>query len=134
MQFVIYVAGTKKGGWAYDIFDDNGVCIKTENGNRKDCRYCESETAAALTAIMYGKSKGCNDFIIVTSQKYLVDGAMKWRHWWRRNGWRTKEGLDVDAKDMWKAIDVIMHKTDILWRYDNHERLTRLRLLAKQGK
>jgi ribonuclease HI len=134
MQFVIYVAATKEGGWAYDVFGGDGKRLKTENGKRWNCRYCEGETVAALNAISWGMEQGCNNFIVVTSMKYLADGAMKWRWKWKKNDWITKEGLELEAKDMWIVIDKMMEITNVEWCFDNDDRLHRLRALAKCGK
>jgi ribonuclease HI len=42
---------------------------------------------------------------LIADSKYVLDGAEKYIHGWKRNGWKTSTGGDVKNQDYWEQID-----------------------------
>lgn len=40
----------------------------------------------------------------ISDSKYVLDGASKFVHAWKRNGWKTVAGGDVKNQDIWEKI------------------------------
>lgn len=57
------------------------------------------------------------DVTIHSDSRYVVDGATKWLHGWKRNNWKTKQGTDVANKEYWEEINKAYneHKINLRW-------------------
>jgi ribonuclease HI len=54
---------------------------------------------------------------IHTDSKYVLDGASRWIHGWKRNGWRTADKKPVKNVELWQRLDSAKstHKIDWVW-------------------
>lgn len=52
---------------------------------------------------------------IVTASDYLFQGATKWIHGWRRRNWMKRDGKPVSNLDLWRRLDQLFSKYDIIW-------------------
>jgi ribonuclease HI len=52
-----------------------------------------------------------------TDSKYVLDGATKWIHGWKKNGWRTADKKPVKNVELWQRLDAarLPHKIDWIW-------------------
>jgi ribonuclease HI len=52
-----------------------------------------------------------------TDSKYVLDGATKWIHGWKKNGWRTADKKPVKNVELWQRLDAarVPHKIDWIW-------------------
>jgi ribonuclease HI len=42
---------------------------------------------------------------LYTDSRYVLDGATKWIHGWKKNGWRTSDKKAVKNVDLWQRLD-----------------------------
>ncbi len=42
---------------------------------------------------------------IYLDSRYVLEGASRYIHHWKKNSWRTKEGQEVKNQDLWARID-----------------------------
>ena len=42
---------------------------------------------------------------LYTDSKYVLDGATRWIHGWKKNGWRTADKKPVKNVDLWQRLD-----------------------------
>jgi ribonuclease HI len=54
---------------------------------------------------------------LYTDSKYVLDGATKWIHGWKKNGWRTADKKPVKNVELWQRLDAarLPHKIDWVW-------------------
>ena len=54
---------------------------------------------------------------INTDSKYVLDGASKWIHGWKKNGWRTADKKPVKNVELWQRLDAAQkaHKLKWVW-------------------
>ena len=54
---------------------------------------------------------------LYTDSKYVLDGATKWIHGWKKNGWRTADKKPVKNVELWQRLDAARaaHKIDWIW-------------------
>ena len=54
---------------------------------------------------------------IHTDSKYVLDGASKWIHGWKKNGWRTADKKPVKNVELWQRLDAAQkpHKLKWVW-------------------
>ena len=47
----------------------------------------------------------------------MVDGIGSWIFGWKRNGWRTKEGLPVKNQQLWQELDRLCSVHRVKWQW-----------------
>jgi ribonuclease HI len=52
---------------------------------------------------------------IHTDSKYVLDGASKWIHGWKKNGWRTADKKPVKNVELWQRLDAALKPHKIKW-------------------
>ena len=54
---------------------------------------------------------------IHTDSKYVLDGASKWIHGWKKNGWKTADKKPVKNIELWQRLDAARapHEIDWIW-------------------
>ena len=50
-----------------------------------------------------------------TDSSYLKDGITRWRHGWKRNGWKTASKQPVKNEDLWRRLDAAAGQHDVQW-------------------
>ncbi len=70
-----------------------------------------------------------------TDSRYLMDGASKWLKRWKANGWKTADKKPVKNDDLWRALDALLTRHDVEWRWvrghDGHVENERADALAR---
>ncbi len=54
---------------------------------------------------------------LFTDSKYVMDGATKWIHGWKKNGWKTADRKPVKNEDLWRALDHAAQRHQISWNW-----------------
>ncbi|MEO7192760.1 MAG: RNase H family protein [Vicinamibacterales bacterium] len=55
-----------------------------------------------------------------TDSTYVIKGIREWIWAWRRRGWKTMEGADVQNRDLWEEMHALVTargKDSIEWHY-----------------
>ena len=72
---------------------------------------------------------------LYTDSKYVMDGATKWIHGWKKNGWKTADKKPVKNDDLWKLLETETQRHDMTWRWirghDGHPENERADALAR---
>lgn len=50
-----------------------------------------------------------------TDSKYVLDGATKWIHGWKRNGWKTADKKPVKNVELWQRLDLARNGHEVEW-------------------
>ena len=50
-----------------------------------------------------------------TDSKYVLDGASKWIHGWKKNGWRTADKKPVKNVELWQRLDAAQKPHKLRW-------------------
>ena len=101
------------GGWGVVIID-NGEEIQLNGGNHNTTNN-KMELTAAIKALEYFEQS--KDLIIHTDSKYVKDGIESWIINWKQNGWKTSTKKPVKNKEMWIALDDLIKKHNINWKW-----------------
>ena len=93
------------GGWGgLIIFDD-----KSEleiGGSEQNTTNNRMELTAAIKTLEKLKTYQLKEnFKLRTDSKYVIEGYTKWIINWKRNGWKTSSGKQVQNLDLWQKID-----------------------------
>jgi ribonuclease HI len=89
------------GGWCWFVSDDcwgAGAEAATTN-NRMELLSVAMLLEAVPTA---------HPVHIQADSTYVIDALTKWRHDWKRRGWRTASGGPVKNRDLVEHLDVLM--------------------------
>ena len=101
------------GGWGVVILN-NGEEIEL-NGGANNTTNNKMELTAAIKALEYFEHR--KDLIIYTDSKYVKDGIESWIINWKQNGWKTSTKKPVKNKEMWIALDDLIKKHNINWKW-----------------
>ena len=58
-----------------------------------------------------------SEITIVTDSVYVKDGVTKWIIGWKRNGWKTAAKKPVKNEDLWKRLDTVREKHQVVWEW-----------------
>ncbi len=89
------------GGWCWFVSDDcwdAGAEPATTN-NRMELM----SVAMLLEAAPIG-----SQVHIQADSTYVIDALTKWRHGWKRRGWKTSSGDPVKNRDLMERLDLLM--------------------------
>jgi len=50
-----------------------------------------------------------------TDSKYVLDGATRWIHGWKKNGWRTADKKPVKNVELWQRLDEARNGHQVEW-------------------
>ena len=101
------------GGWAAIL--SSGVHHKEISGGSPATTNNRMELLAAIEALAALKEP-CHVELWTDSQ-YLRDGIDRWVAGWKRNGWRTREKKPVKNEDLWRRLDALCVRHQIVWRW-----------------
>ena len=54
---------------------------------------------------------------LYTDSKYVLEGATKWIHGWKKNGWRTSAKKPVKNIDLWQRLDAAAQPHRVHWAW-----------------
>jgi ribonuclease HI len=89
------------GGWCWYVDDDcwaAGGEVDTTN-NRMEL----TAVAMLLEAVPAGRRVH-----IQADSSYVIDALTKWRHGWKRRGWRTAGGEPVKNRELMEQLDALV--------------------------
>ena len=101
------------GGWGVVILVDSEE-IELKGGDHNTTNN-KMELTAAIKALEYFEQR--KDLIIYTDSKYVKDGIESWIINWKQNGWKTSTKKPVKNKEMWIALDDLIKKHNINWKW-----------------
>lgn len=52
---------------------------------------------------------------LYTDSKYVLEGATKWIHGWKKNGWRTADKKPVKNVELWQRLDQARNGHQVGW-------------------
>ena len=100
-----------KGGWAFAIYDENGVLIFSKSGHEEGTTNQRMEINAILEAcdaisaiekISMNEVFSCN---IYSDSAYCIRCYTEaWYSRWETNGWKTADREPVKNKDLWEKL------------------------------
>lgn len=73
------------------------------------------ELMGAIVGLEILKEK-CN-IILTTDSQYLKNGITEWIVFWKKNNWKKKNKLPVLNSDLWKRLDVLIKKHNVIWKW-----------------
>ncbi|MCL2678607.1 MAG: ribonuclease HI [Clostridiales bacterium] len=101
------------GGWAF-VMTDGAQTIERSGGER-DTTNNRMELTAVINAL--GALKKHNEFELFTDSQYVKNGVEIWMKNWKKNGWKTANRKPVANQDLWLALDALLPKFKIHWRW-----------------
>jgi len=114
----IYTDGACKGnpgvgGWGAILKYSSS--IKEIKGFSKKTTNNIMELTAVIKALE-SLNRSCI-IIITTDSNYVKNGITDWINNWKNNGWKTAKKQPVKNKDLWVALDQLVSKHDIKWKW-----------------
>lgn len=114
----IYTDGACKGnpgigGWG--VLMRYGVHEKVLNGALAHTTNNQMELTAVIEALRAIK-RPC-PIRITTDSVYVKNGITSWINNWKRNGWQTANKQPVQNKELWQALDLLVHRYSIEWHW-----------------
>lgn len=73
------------------------------------------ELLAAIEALAALQEK-CT-IALTTDSQYVKNGINQWIKNWKKNGWRTSDRKPVKNADLWKRLDIEVHRHDVKWHW-----------------
>ncbi len=121
------------GGWGVLIIDGDQ---RTEFfGGERQTTNNRMELVAAIRALE--ETNPDKAVRLHTDSQYVKNGINEWINGWKRNGWKTAARKPVKNKDLWEALDALIHSRDVEWRWvkghAGHPENERADELARQG-
>lgn len=101
------------GGWG-SIISFNGEIIEI-GGRENSTTNNRMELTAVVSALAGLSGMSADGVIIFTDSSYVLNGATKWIHGWKKNGWKKQDKSDVLNKDLWEKLDFYLEKMNIEW-------------------
>lgn len=101
------------GGWG-SIISLNGEILEI-GGRENSTTNNRMELTAVVSALSGIKTAKIDGATIFTDSSYVLNGATKWIHGWKRNGWKKQDKTDVLNKDLWEKLDALLEDVNIEW-------------------
>ena len=101
------------GGWAGILCYNNHK--KIISGGEPNTTNNRMELTAAIAALKALKEP-CR-IALTTDSTYVKDGITKWLSNWKRNGWKTAAKKPVKNEDLWKRLDTVREKHQVVWKW-----------------
>jgi len=100
------------GGWACIIIKEEEE--KIMQGSETQTTNNRMELQAVISGLDSFKTK--EKFNIFCDSAYIVNCfSQKWFVKWRRNGWISSAGKQVENKDLWEKLLSLNEKHDVTW-------------------
>lgn len=102
------------GGWAVIILDEkNKKTIIT--GGAPYTTNNRMELEGAIAGIKHTPGNSIVNF--GTDSQYVRLGITQWIKSWKKNGWKTAAGKDVQNKELWMDLDNLVRGRNITWNW-----------------
>lgn len=89
-------------GWAWYVDDDCWAA-----GGWPESTNNRGELTAVLELLRATADAG-EDLLIQADSQYVINSLTKWRHGWKKRGWRKADGKPVLNDDLMKELDVAL--------------------------
>ncbi len=74
---------------------------------------------------------------LFTDSQYVMKGMTEWLPGWKARGWKTASRQPVKNEDLWRALDVAVHRHTVTWTWlkghAGHPENERADALARRG-
>jgi ribonuclease HI len=119
---IVFCDGASKGnpgpgGWGVVIV--TGGRVMELGGSAPHTTNNKMELTAAIEALAHIKDVG-GPVAMYADSTYVIKGIREWIWAWRRRGWKTIEGADVQNRDLWQQLDALVSARgagSIEWHY-----------------
>ena len=89
-------------GWAWYVDDDCWAAGGWESSTNN-----RGELTAVLELLRATEATG-EDLLIQADSQYVINSLTKWRHGWKKRGWRKADGKPVLNDDLMRALDAAL--------------------------
>lgn len=110
--------GISPGGWAFSFHLDGRTFRKS--GGWREATNNQMEILAAIKGMECLIEIGFNTWepiCLVSDSQYVVHGASKWLHSWKRKGWVNSQGRFIKNRTLWERIDGLNHKLNVQYKW-----------------
>ena len=120
---IVFTDGAAKGnpgpgGWGAIIVTPDGQVTELGGAATHTTNNKMELTGAIRALAALGGTAG--PLAIYTDSTYVIQGIRDWIWGWRRRGWKTAEGADVQNRDLWEQLHALVTERDkgtIAWHY-----------------
>ncbi|HEY4479064.1 MAG TPA: RNase H family protein [Candidatus Paceibacterota bacterium] len=119
------------GGWgAIVVFDfqfstfSDEVKVTELGGYEDRTTNNRMELTAVIKALEFlnasaegGSASGGKSYKLFSDSRYVINGASKWVHGWKKNNWITSSKNPVQNKDLWEELDYLAQTAALNWVY-----------------
>ena len=118
-KIIIYTDGAckgnpGKGGWAALLKYKN--VVKEIYGGTLYTTNNRMELTAVIQGLSILKDKNCK-IELFTDSKYVQNGMNIWLNNWIKRGWTSSNKKVIKNQDLWKIINQIQQKHEIIWNW-----------------
>lgn len=102
------------GGWGYILRHAATGKQRESSGGATETTNNRMELSAVIEGLSALNRRTAVE--VVTDSAYVADGATKWIHGWKKNGWQRREKgqlKPVKNDDLWKQLDELLAKHDV---------------------
>lgn len=100
-----------QGGWGVVLENDEKQLIL--NGRERPTTNQRMELKAIIEALKSIRATH-KEIHVYTDSAYALTGCEKWRHDWKRFGWRNKSNKKlVKNVDLWKELDALLEERTV---------------------
>jgi len=104
------------GGWGAVVVFPSGE-VKELGGGSAHATNNQMELMAAVKAIDFIREK-TEPVLLYSDSTYVLRGISQWIHAWRRRGWKTADGKDVQNQGLWQDLDQSVSVLNgVEWKY-----------------
>ena len=120
---VVFCDGAAKGtpgpgGWGVVIVTPDGHVTEL-GGSAPETTNNKMELTGAIRALGHLQDAD-GPVAVYTDSTYVIQGIRDWIWAWRRRGWKTVEGGDVQNRELWEELDRLVTargKGAVEWHY-----------------
>jgi len=120
---IVFTDGATKGnpgpgGWGAVLVTPDGQVTEL-GGHSPHTTNNKMELTGAIRALEYLRQVD-GSLAVYTDSTYVIRGIREWIWAWRRRGWKTADGSDVQNRDLWEEMYALVAsrgKGGIEWHY-----------------
>jgi len=101
-----------RGGWAWYI---NNVTWRAGGAERTTNN--QMELVAVLELLRFTADRPETSLLIFCDSKYVIDALERWRHGWKRRGWRKADGKEIANKDLFVQLDAALNGRSVTFEW-----------------
>ncbi|MFN8792141.1 MAG: ribonuclease HI [Bdellovibrionales bacterium] len=105
------------GGWGYVLFDLSKSRVFEGTGFDPKTTNNRMEMMAVIEGLHFATQQKIKTLLVLTDSTYVIRGFTQWRFGWKKRGWKTQEGADVQNQDLWQQLDAASVGLKLEWRY-----------------